>query len=277
MVEWAVGAPLVVKDDMGLSVSLIKPASRIVSLSPHATEIIFALGAGSHVVGVDQASNYPLAAQHIKKIADFQSVQLDKLLLLKPDLIILWQNQALEKQLALLRKHHISVFISRPQSFTDIATNFERLGILLGIPDRGKQRAQALLAEVEQIRQTYQQKPKLTVYLQISDQPILSVSNRLFIGKMLDYCGGDNLFAHSALPTPLVNIETVLIANPDVMFHLQQKSSFLSFWKSYSQLKAIRNKAVIAVDSDVVSRPGPRLIEGLRFMCNTMDQVRTVK
>jgi iron complex transport system substrate-binding protein len=274
MVSQVGGAPLEVKDDTGLSVILTKPAMRIVSLSPHATELLFALGGGSQVVAVDQASNYPRATQSIKKIADFQSVQLDTLLLLKPDLVVIWQNQALEKHLALLRQHHIPVFVSRPRSFTEIATNFERLGILLGKANKGKAYARALLTEVAQVQKKYQAKPKVTVYLQLSDQPMLSVSNRLFIGEMLNYCGGKNPFAHSALPTPVVNIEAVLIANPEVMLYVNKPASF---WHHFSHLKAIKNKAVFALDGDLIARPGPRLIEGLHAICEAMDQVRAVK
>lgn len=267
-------AALTVIDDTGNQLILPGPATRVISLAPHATELIFTLGKGSTIVGVDSASNYPEAARQITRVADFQSVQLDKILLLKPDLVIFWHNQALEKQQNILKKAGIAVFISRPQSFSDIAASLERLGVLLGVEHKGRQEASALLKEVQQIRQEYKTSRRIKVYMQIANNPLLSVSNRLFIGKMLADCGADNIFADAKALTPLVNIETVLQQNPEVMFYTHKKETFLQRWLMYPQLSAVKNSRMIAVDSDFVSRPGPRLIIAQRLICNAIDDVR---
>lgn len=268
--------PLVVYDDIGVRVMLARPAQRIISLAPHATELVFSLGMGQYVIGRDKASDYPKAVLNIDTVADFQQVQIDKLLALKPDLIVDWQNSVLEKHRTLLQKNNIAIFISRPQSFRAIASNMEKLGSLLGVAEKGRQQAHVLLQEVDKLQKKYQRIPRKKVYIQLSHDPLLSVSNRLFIGDMVTRCGGENIFADSVAQLPIVNVETVLAANPAVIFYTGSTADFLQRWQKYPLLTAIKNNAFIGVSSDLISRPGPRLIDAQRFICHAMDKIKSV-
>ncbi|MBE0621489.1 MAG: ABC transporter substrate-binding protein, partial [Burkholderiales bacterium] len=132
-------------DDAGRSVSLKQPAQRIISLTPHMTELLFAAGAGAHVVGTVEYSNYPPEAQRIARIGDSAQLDLERIVALKPDLIVVWQYGNAQRQLDKLLRLGIPVYYNEPRRLPDIARAIEQLGRLAGTDAIALPAAQAFL------------------------------------------------------------------------------------------------------------------------------------
>ena len=163
-VSFQARAAITVTDDAGRSVTLAQPAKRIVSLAPHATELLFAVGAGGQVVGVDQNSNYPPAVSAITSLGSALQLDLERLLALKPDLVVAWDTGNSRALLDKLESLGLTLFRSDPHRLEDIATNLERLGRLAGTEVQARQAALSFRQQVRQLRQRNSGKAKVRVF-----------------------------------------------------------------------------------------------------------------
>jgi len=211
------GAALDVTDDSGRHVQLEQPARRIVSLAPHATELLFAAGAGDAVVGVASYSDYPPGAGQRTHIGDSQNLNLEAIVALQPDLVVAWQSGNLATQVERLQKLGLSVFYSEPRSAEDIATNLERLGVLAGTETTAGEAATAFRATYRQLQQRYAQRAPVRVFYEIWYQPLMTVNGEHLINQVIHLCGGNNVFAGLDTLAPTVSTEAVLEAQPEVI------------------------------------------------------------
>ena len=162
-------AAISVKDDAGATVTVAKPAQRVISLAPHVTELLFAAGGGSHVVGVVSYSDFPAEAKKIPEIGTNREVDLERIMAMKPDLIVVWRHGSSERQIDMLQKLGIPMFHSEPQKLEDIADNVQKLGQLMGTDAVAGPAAADLRGKIANLRSCYAKRPVVRTFYQVWD------------------------------------------------------------------------------------------------------------
>lgn len=272
-----VQAAITVQDDAGDTITLEQPARRIVSLSPHVTEMLFAAGGGDRIVGTVTYSEYPPAAKNIPRIGDNRSVDLERLLALKPDLLVVWRHNASSRQMEQLRKLGIPLFYSEPHKLADIPEAVLRMGQLMGTEQQARQSAGDLQRQLDQLTARYRNRPPVRVFYQVWDRPLYTLNERHIISDAIRVCGGENIFAKLPMAAPSITQEAVLKENPDAIVsgdRRDQKVSGIEIWKQYPSMTAVRRGNLFAIDGDLINRAGPRIIAGATELCARLDEAR---
>ena len=263
-------------DDSSHTVTLDAPALRIVSLAPHATELLFAAGAGAHVVGAMSGSDYPPAARSIPVVGTATSLDLERIVALRPELIVTWPYTT-PAQVDVLKAQGIAVFTTNPRTITDIATDIERLGVLSGTSDIARPVAQRLRTTLDALARRAAGRRAVRVFYQVSSAPLYTIGGDHLITQALALCGAQNVFASLSLPAPEVDIEAVLAAHPDAVIAGTAGAvmpPWLDSWKRWPDLPAVRNGHLYVVDANLLHRGGPRFVDGVAQLCDVVDQAR---
>ncbi len=268
-------AAITVVDDSGAAVTLARPAQHIVSLAPHLTEQLFAVGAGELIVGTTEFSDYPAAAQSIPRVARAHSVDLERLAALKPDLVVLWGSGFPPATAEAIRRLGVSLFISEPRSLDDIATSLERLATLSGRD--GKAAAAEYRGKIDALRISYSGRPPVRVFYQIWANPLMTLSGKHVISEAITLCGGRNIFADLSPLAPQISTEAVLAANPEIIITAEpdgRASGALDEWKRFTTLTAVERKQLVTLDANRINRHGPRLADEVAALCLAIDGAR---
>lgn len=248
-----------------------QPAQRIISLAPHITELLFAIGAGEQVIAIDDASDYPEAAHALPKVASYRTLNTERILALSPDLIVAWgsaQSQVVQPLVQL----GIKVFFSAPATFDDLSSELKQLGELTGHQAQAAAVAAKFEQELAALRLEYQDRTPLTVFYQIAQVPLMSANGSTWMSQAVTLCGGVNIMADSIAPYPQVNAEQVLARNPDVI--VAADADELSHWQQWPGLTAVAKQQLITVDANLLHRFTPRSTQGIRDLCEQLDKVR---
>ena len=269
-------AAINVKDDDGNTVTLQKPAQRVISLAPHITELLFAAGGGSHVVGVVEYSDFPEAAKKIAQVGSNRELDLERIMALKPDLIVVWRHGESERQIEMVRKLGIPMFHSEPQKLDDIPEDVARLGQLMGTEAAAGRIADQLRGQLADLSKRYASRPLVRSFYQVWDQPLYTLNGRHIITDALHLCGGENIFAKLPVTAPVVSVEAVLQENPEAIFATAEKNyGGVGMWKGYSTLAAVRNNNLFTIDGNLLNRAGPRMIAGAAQLCEKLELARS--
>lgn len=270
-------AAVAVQDDSGVWVRLERPARRIVSLAPHITENLFAAGAGQRLVGVVDYSDYPAQAQILPQVGSYAGPDLERILGLRPDLVVAWQSGNPPGTLARLKALGIPVFLSQPDRLDEIASNIERLGHLAGTDAVASQVARTLQADFADLRRRYGDKAKVRVFYQLWHQPLLTAGGGQIINEAISLCGGDNVFARLPDKAPTVSVESVVAANPDVIVASgmgRETPIGLDGWRQWRSVNAVARGHLFVVLADLMQRPTARLQQGTAQLCEWLDRAR---
>lgn len=269
-------AAISVIDDRGNVVTLQHPALRIISLAPNVTELLFAAGANKRIVGVSSHSDYPAAAKIIPSIGNIYGIDIERIAKLKPDLIVAWGAGNAETQLARLKQLKIPMYISMPDDFEQVASSIERFGALVGNNVQAYEAAALFRQRWQHLADTHKDVQPVTVFYQIWKNPLMTINNGHVISKVIELCGGQNVFGTLKPQVPTVTVEAVLAANPDVIITPSDANeSSQQSWQRYTSLTATRKKQLFTVSADEISRTGPRIIDAAETMCALLDNVRT--
>ena len=265
-----------VVDDAGTAVELARPARRIVSLAPHATEMLFAAGAGAAVVAVAAHSDHPPEARKLPRVADAATIDLENIVALQPDLVVAWPYTA-PPQLAALRALGIPVFFSHPRTIAGIAGDIEKLGVLAGTQEPAARAAVAQRAKLAGLRAKYAATPALSVFYQVWNRPLYTIGGHHLISEAIAVCGGRNVFAGLALPAPEVSLEAVIAAAPQVIVGADdagRRPAWLAEWSDWPDIPAVRDGNVLVANGDLLHRPGPRFLDGVAELCAELAAAR---
>jgi len=270
----AVGA-VTVHDDAGNAVTLDKPAMRVISMAPHVTETLFAAGGGSRIVGAVNYSDYPEAAKSIPRIGSNREIDMERVISMKPDLIVAWMHNNSERQIEMVRKLGVPVFLSDPQKLEGIPDNVARLGQLMGTQAVADPAAAELRRQLASLRSRYAGRPTVRTFYQVWDKPLYTLSGRHIITDALRLCGGENIFDKLTVTAPIVSIESVLQADPEAVFGTAEKNyGGVNLWKPYASLTATRKDNLFTVDGNLLNRAGPRMIAGTAVLCEKLELAR---
>jgi len=273
----AVAWPAAVEDDRGATVTVEAPPERVVSLAPFITELVFAAGAGHRVVAVSEHSDYPDAARSLPRIGNAFGVNLERLLAVRPDLVISWQSGIDPRVVQRLESMAIPVLVLEPRDIDDVASALRRIGRLLGAERAAAEAAREFTAAVEEIRKQYAGRATVSVFYQVSRQPLMTLNGRHMVSAILDLCGGANVFRELSPIAPTVNREQVLARDPDAILISSAgsgSSDAIEYWRRYPSMTAVRRHNVYTVNGDLLNRQTPRLVEGARRVCAVLDRVR---
>ncbi len=266
-----------VSDDRGQTITLAQPARRIITLSPHLTEDLYAIGAGNLIVGTVDYSDYPAAAGKITRIGGYHGFDLERIRALKPDLILAWESGNPPQQLALIASLGIPVFYDNAGKMADIPGVLERLGVLTAHETEARAAAQQWRQRMDQLARRYAGKRPVRVFYQVWDRPLMTINGQQIISDALRLCGAVNVFANLPAIAPTVDDEAVLAANPEIIATSGEpgmQAGVLARWQRWPKLAATRNGQLIALPPDLLSRKGPRFIDGAEALCRAVDKAR---
>jgi len=270
-------ATITVADDTGATLTLAQPARRIVSLAPHATELVFAAGAGKQVVAAAAYSDWPPQARALPNIGGYHSLDIERIVALKPDLVIGWASGNSAAQIAHLKRLGLPVFLSEPARFEDIATNLERIGLLAGSAENANRAAQSFRTRIETLRKRYAAQAPVKVFYQIWPEPIMTLNREHILNQVLTLCGGDNVFGGLSSLVATITEEAVLKAAPEAILAPSEagiRDNGLARWRRWKTLPAVAQDNLFPVNGDLLNRSGPRIAEGAEAVCQLLEQVR---
>ena len=273
-------AAIEVIDDNGDKLTIANAAQRIISLSPNTTEILFHIGAGEKIVGADEYSNYPQAANKIVRVNNHAAANYELILSLKPDLVIAWQSGNGEKIISRIRELNIPVFVVETASLEDIPDLYRRLGQLSGYADQANTQAEKFSQRLNQLRKSFSSKKDIRVFYQIWNEPLMTLNGDHMVTDMIELCGGVNVFSDAAALVPYVNIESVVAANPQIIISGGKNKADLldsGFWRKWSGISAVTNQHLYSIPSDLLQRHSDRILDGTGLMCEYIDLVRSDK
>jgi len=263
-------------DDAGLEVVLARPAQRIVSLAPHLTEQLFAIGAGNRVVATTDFADYPPQARALPRVARAHSVDLERVAAARPDLIVIWGSGFPPATLAALRRLDVPLYVDEPSSLDGIATSMLRLGLLTAAPDAADAAA-TFRAAISRLRERYASRREVSVFYQVWPQPLMTLGGRHVLSEGLRVCGARNVFERLAPIAPQVSMEAVLAADPEMIVTAEPGGidrGALSVWKPFAEQRAVASGHLVTIDADRINRHTPRLAGELAVLCERIDEVR---
>jgi iron complex transport system substrate-binding protein len=273
----AARADIAVRDDSGAEVRLKAPARRIVSLAPYITEVLFAAGAGDRVVGTVDYSNYPPAANRIARAGSYTNPDVEAIVALKPDLVIGWQTGNSPSELEPLKRLGIPLFWSEPVQIEDVASTLERFGELAGTSSVAGSAAAAYRARLAELRQRYSARAPVRTFYEIWHEPPTTVGSQQIIASVIRLCGGVNVFGELTAKAPLVSVEAVLAADPEVIVASgvdEARPDWLDAWRRWPQLTAAARDNLFSIPPDLIQRHTPRLLEGTEQLCRDLETAR---
>jgi len=264
-------AKIVVTDDIQNTVILAKPPLRVVSLAPNITETMFALGAGNLLVGRTNYCNYPPEARKIPSVGGFSNPDLEKIVALKPDLVLM-TNDGNPKEIAhRLKSLSIQFFVAGPEDLNSVSAFIEKIGLLLGKTGEGNKLAGQFSDRVASIKKKAMGLSRPAVLFLYGQDPMVSVSSGTFADDLLRAAGGRNIFGTSAVKYPLVGWDQIIAARPEVIFisdmgHADGGKRQLAAFANHREIPAAVKGKIFIVNGDIIDRPGPRLVDGLELL-----------
>ena len=269
-------ADVVVVDDVNARVAIPVPASRVVVLAPFAVELLYEAGGAGRIVGAVDYSDYPPAARQLPRVGGGVGLDLERIVALKPDLLIGWASGNPVAVVQRLRQLGLPVFLSEPRRFEDIASNIERLGTLLGTTPVARAAAARFRSDVAALSKRYADRPPLRVFYQVLDPILFTVNGAHLISQAGAICGGQNVFGDISKLAPAINEEAVVAADPEVIIGsgtADQWQHWRARWQRYP-LRAVRQQALYFIPADELHRHTPRVLKGTTRLCEYLDQAR---
>lgn len=269
-------AGIVLFDDGGHEIRLAHLPARIVSLAPHVTELLFAAGASEQVIGVVEFSDYPEQAKSIPRVGSYNKFDLERIVALNPDLIIAWKSGNPDSQVKELIRLGFKVYFNEPRQLEDVAQSLRQLGRLLATEAIANPVAREYEQRLSALRNQYKNRAKVRVFYQVWKEPLFTVNGEHIISRVIELCGGVNVFSDLKVLAPNIDKEAVIAENPDVIVAGMNDSrlDWLSIWKQWTSINAVKNNHLYAIDADLIVRHTPRILLGVERMCMHLEKAR---
>jgi iron complex transport system substrate-binding protein len=272
-----VAAGIEVVDDTGSHISLPHPVQRIVSLAPGATEMLFAAGAGAKLVATVAYSDAPAAARQVPRIGDSSAIDMERLLALKPDVIVFWPGGNNPAQIAQLQRLGFTLYGQQVNRLADLGASLRRLGLMAGTASAARQRADRIEQQLSQLRARYAKRPALTALLETWNQPLYTVGGRQLMSDALTVCGAVNVFGDLGQLSPAVQTEAVITRDPQLIIAVAPPgggAQWLEAWRKFPSLQAVRTGNLLDFEDQALSRLGPSVLAATANLCGQIDIAR---
>lgn len=264
-------------DYAGRTVSLSKPAQRIVALAPHIVENLFAAGASDQVVGVVDYCDYPEKAKSIPKVGAISAHSVEAIVALKPDLVVVWGSLGGRAVLKQLEAIGLMAYVSDPHALPDVARSIRDYGVLMGTSVHAEKSAKDYEKQLADLTAQYQKKSLMSVLYQVWYQPLQTLNDKHIISDVIRLCGGENAFGDSPTLAPKISVESVMARNPDAIIASgmgEARPDWLDNWLKWPSLKAVKNKHLFFVPPDIIQRHTPRILQGAQLVCEHLEHAR---
>jgi len=248
--------------------ALLVAAPRVISLSPGNTELAFA--AGITPIAVSTYSDYPPEARDIEQVANWQGMNFERIVALKPDVILAWRGGNPERQVSQLEALGSKVIWLDSKKIADVEAALRQLAPYSPTPEKAIQAADELARKFSEIKARYQSNKPKKVFLQFSQQPLFTTSSGSIQNEIVEMCGGENIFANSRVPWPQVSREQVLTRKPQAIIIAGDSNKAEAVEKSWRDQLPV---PVIAIDDDEFTRNGPRIILAAKQLCALLDRL----
>ncbi len=276
----AVSLELSVTDFSGNTINLAGPARRIVALAPHIVENLFAIGAGEQIVGVVDHSDFPSAAKELPIVGGYEQTNFERIVELKPDIVIAWQTGNSASDVIKLRELGIKVFIDQPNSLDDIATSLRLLGAITGRESQSTQIAEEFVSYINTTRANNAGKRQINVFYQVWNDPLISINGNHIISDAIRTCGGRNVFADEVAIAPRINIESIIDASPEAIIASgmdEARPEWLDEWRKWTAIPAVQRDNLFYVNPDHLQRHTTRQRFAIESICEQLDMARASK
>lgn len=260
--------PLTITDDVGRKMTLNSKPDRIISFAPSVTETLFAVGAGNRVVGVTTSDDYPPEARSIEAVGGYNGPNVEKVISLDADLMILSFDSSTKAYADdMQEKTGTKVIVINPKSLEGAISSIGTVADIVGESEKGQVVKERLNSELKQIEDQVSGEPKPTVFYEVWGDPLQTAGPGSFIDDAIKAAGGTNIAANTKEAYPQYSKEVLLRKNPD--YYMVGVTSGISAEDisgrpGYSSLKAVEDDHVSVVDDNLIVRPGPRIVEGVR-------------
>ena len=250
---------------------------RLISLAPHITELLFAVGAGDQIVGAVSFSDYPPEAKDIALIGSYNQINFEQIVALQPTLVFGWDSGNGEETLSRLKSLGLEVYSHEPKSLEDIAKSLRVYGELTGNIDQGERVSESFLKQLRELRERYRGRTPVRIFYQIWNEPQLTINDEHLISDVIRLCGGENIFADAAPLVPKVGLETVLAREPETIVAsgmAAERPSWLDDWRRWPSIPAVEYDLLFSIHPDLLHRHSPRILKGAEQMCEFLEQAR---
>jgi iron complex transport system substrate-binding protein len=260
------------RDADGNVFTLARPAQRIVSLAPSLTDMLVTLGARAQIVGAsddhDSRGAYQRSLSGFPVISDAASVNYERVLALRPDLVVAWGGGTPRPWIEQLRHMGLRVFVVEARTLDEIAVQAEQLGQLSGHEKSAQAEAASIRANIADLQKKYGSGPRLRYFHQVWLQPLYSLHAGHLLSQALALCGADNIVKAGPVAAPLINPEFVLQQNPDIiLFSEGGADGSRAYWQRFPTLTAVRKQQLLAVNDRSLTRPGPAMLVAVAPVC----------
>ena len=270
------GAASEVIDDLRRTVSMDRPAERVVSLAPHLTELVYSAGAGDRLVGVSRHCDYPPAVSELPKVSDHVTVNHELLAKVRPDLVLVWGAGLKDVTLHKLTSLYGNVYVSMPDDFRGIAKNLLDIAALTGRPALGQRTASRFLDEIDDIAARYADAPPVETLYLLWHVPPMTINGEHWISEALALCNGNNVFADAAMGVVRINRESLQLLRVDVLVHSLRE--YESRPKALSALLGLPdNLPVSYIEDDLMQRPSLRIAHSIDKLCRIVHSPRAAR
>jgi len=261
-------------DGIGRTVAVAPEPRRIISLAPDLTETLFALGLGERVVGVTSYCDYPAEARAKEKVGDTINPDLERIIALKPDLVLVSTSSQLEKITGQLDRLAIPVYVTNPRSVSQVADSIRGLGEVTGARERGVELADDIGRRARAVAERVAGRPRPRVLYVLQTGPLITAGRGTFITDLIRLAGGDSIAAGEAADYPQFSRETVVARAPEVIIapasHGSELISVEALRRDFAATPAVRQGRIALVDPNLIDRPGPRIVEGLESVARAL-------
>jgi iron complex transport system substrate-binding protein len=260
--------PKTFKDEVGREVTFSFPPKRIVSLAPNITEILFRLGLDEEIVGVSIHCNFPEKAKTKVRVGSYISLDLERIVFLKPDLIIATGAGNTRDMVERLEKLGFPTYVIFPRNFSGVLQSINHLSQVVDREREGTEIVQEMERRRQRVVELTQGLPRPRVFLQIGEAPIVTVGKRSFGDDLIRLAGGENIAGKEKEMYPRLGMEEILKRSPEVILisSMNPKGDYekiLNEWSRWKMIPAVKRGRIHLIDSDLVDRPSPRIVEGL--------------
>lgn len=263
------------KDALGREIDVPAPPKRLIALAPNLTEILYALNLGDRVVGVTNHCNYPPEVGLKPKVGSYVNLNVERIISLAPDLVIGTVDGNERNVLDLLQQARIKVFFVNPRNVRQAIDTVFIVGSVCGLPERARHISDRLTLRVNQIVESTRAAEKPLVFLQINIQPIMTVNKNTVHHDLIQLAGGKNMTADEPVTYPRISLEEVIRRKPGVILisSMERGGRFEKArqeWLQWTSIPAVQEGRVHLIDSDLIDRPSPRIVDGLEVMARIL-------
>lgn len=262
-----------VKDDIGRIVNVVPEPQRIVSLAPGITETLYALGLADKIAGVTTFCNWPAAACAKQKIGGFTNPSIEKIVSLKPDLIIATADGNRQDTVQQLAKLGLSVYVINPVDARGVLRNIFQIGKITNREKAAEMLAGKLQKRLDNIAVQVRHKKKPKVFFQLGQEPVFTAGSKTLINEVIERAGGINIAGHDTARYPVYSAEGIIAASPEIivfapMVNDGKYAAVKSFWRKFEEIPAVKNNRIYPIDADLINRASPRIFDAIEIMAS---------